>query len=140
MLIATDSIIDLKDYIRLASVQENALILEEIIKSGGNVNDTLENGHSVLMYSASFGSVKVFETLLKNGSDVHQTRKIDNWNALLLATFNGELAKVRLLLEYGADKAHKDSKGRVPYDLIDSIYDRHNVASNDKEELKRILK
>jgi ankyrin repeat protein len=140
LLTATDSISNLKDYIRLASAQESALIMKQIIENGGNVNDTLVNGHSVLMYSASFGSYEVFETLLKNGANVNQTRKVDNWNALLLAAFNGEIKKVQLLLEYGADKTHKDKNGRTAYDLVDSIYDRYNVPTKDKEELKRILK
>jgi ankyrin repeat protein len=140
LLIATDSITDLKNYIRLASAYRSALIIEEIIKSGGNVNDTIENGHSVLMYSASFSSSGVLETLLRYGANVHQTRKVDNWNALFFATFNGDLDKVKLLLKYGADKTQIDKNGKTAYDLVDGIFERFKVSSKDKAELRKILK
>lgn len=140
LLIATDSITNLKDYIRLASAYRSALIIEEIIKSGGNVNDTIENGHSVLMFSASFGSPGTLKTLLRYGANVHQTRKGDNWNPLFFAAFNGNLEQVKLLLKYGADKTQIDIDDNTAYDLVDCIYDRFKVSRKDKAELKRILK
>src|SRR5258708_8447557 len=85
-----------KTYLMVAAGQKSRLNIEQLIQYGANPKDTAENGYSVLMMAASFGSFEVFNCLLKNGAAIEQTRKIDGMTALMLAAFNGEPKKVKL--------------------------------------------
>lgn len=120
--------------------QKSALIIDLLIKYGANPNDTLENGYAVSMMAASFGSYEVLEELLKHGANVEQTRKVDGMTTLMFAAFNGDLKKVKLLLDNGADKFAKDKNGKTALGYVDDIYERLNVSEKTKNELRQLLK
>ena len=92
------------------------------------------------MMAASFGSFGVLESLLKNGAIVKQTRKVDGMTPLMFAAFNGDVKKVKLLLEYGADKYTKDKSGDTALNYVDRIYEHLKVNETTKAELRQILK
>lgn len=139
LLMNTDSIPTLGEYTQRASSQSNALIMEQVLLHGGNVNDTLDNGYSMLMFAATFGSIEVMNILLINGADIFQTRKSDGWNALMLATYQGDPLKVQTLLDRGADKSYRDMNGKRAIDLIAAIYDRNVTVIENKKLLQQIL-
>ena len=120
--------------------QKKTLIVDLLIQHGANVNDTLENGYSMLMYAASFGSYDVLACLLKHGANVKQTRKIDGMTPLMFAAFNGQPEKVKLLLDSGADKKVKDKNGKTALEYVDDIYEHLHVNQRTKTALRELLK
>jgi ankyrin repeat protein len=129
-----------ESYIMTASGQDSAKTVELLLKYGANVNDTLNNGYSVLMFASSFGSLSIVELLLKNGADVTQTRKVDGITALMLATYNGDPEKVKLLLNSGANKLTKDKSGKAAYDYIARIPESSLISEERKRQLVLLLK
>jgi ankyrin repeat protein len=139
-LLETHKIEHPEKFLMTASGQNSSLTIDLLIKFGANPNDTLENGYSVLMMAASFGSFEVLECLLKHGANVKQTRRVDGITALMLAAFNGQPQKVRLLLDYKADKTIKDKNGETALNYVDNIYPYLKISDKTKTELKSILK
>lgn len=139
VLLETNKITNPGTYLMTAAGQKSALNVERLLKYGAEPNDTLDNGYSPLMMAASFGSFEVLEILIMHGARIDQTRKIDGMTALMLAAFNGQLKKVKLLLDYGANKAQKDNKGNTALYYVGTIYDRMRVSDETKLELKRML-
>ncbi len=128
-----------KTYLMVAAGQKSRLNIEQLIQYGANPKDTTENGYSVLMMAASFGSFEVFDCLLRNGAPIEQTRKIDGITALMLAAFNGEPKKVKVLLDNGADKSRKDKNGNTALYYAGTIYEWKKVSEKTKTELRRLL-
>ena len=139
-LLETNKIEHPEKFLMTASGQNNDLTIDLLIKFGATPNDTLDNGYSALMMAASFGSYEVLESLLKHGANVKQTRKVDGITALMLAAFNGQTQKVKLLLDYKADKNIKDKKGATALDYVDRIYPSLEVSEETKTGLRKILK
>ena len=139
-LLLTNKISKPETYLMTACGQKSALTIDLLIKYGANPNDTLENGYAVSMMAASFGSYEVLEELLKHGANVKQTRKVDGMTTLMFAALNGDLKKVKLLLDNGADKFAKDKNGKTALGDVDDIYGRLNVSNKTKNELRQLLK
>jgi len=139
-LLSTNKIIKPETYLMTACGQESGVIINLLIKYGANPNDTLENGYSVSMMAASFGSLEVLKCLIKNGADINQARKSDGMTTLMFAAFNGDIKKVKLILEYKANKYAKDNEGKIALNYVDQIYPYKKVDDNTKSELRRILK
>ena len=139
-LLKTNRIYKPETFLMPACGQKSVSNVNHLIKYGASPCDTLENGYSVLMMAASFGSYEIMETLLKQGADTKQTRKVDGMTALMLAAFNGQIKKVKLLLNYGADKSILDKNGHAALYHADNIYDRFNVSDEIKKELKEMLR
>jgi ankyrin repeat protein len=139
-LLLTNKIYKPESFMMTACGQKSAKTIELLIKYGANPNDTLENGYSVLMMAASFGSFGVLESLLKNCANVKQTRKVDKMTPLMFAAFNGDVKKVKLLLDYGADKYSRDKSGDTALNYVDRIYEHLKVSETTKAELRQILK
>lgn len=139
-LLSTNKIKDPEDVFMTACGQESAKNVELLIKYGCNVNDTLENGYSVLMFAASFGSYEVLECLLKHGAKVNQTRKVDDMTALMHAAYNGEPRKVALLLKYGANKNARDKNGHLAMFYVEIIPEHLNINESTRAQLRELLK
>jgi hypothetical protein len=78
-------------------------IVKNYIKLGGNVNDTIITGSTLLMIASSYGQTGVINILLKAGADVNRVN-YDGMTALMWgATPMGDPGAVRLLLDAGAD-------------------------------------
>lgn len=139
-LLETNKIEHPEEFLMTASGQDSGLTIDLLIKFGANPNDTLKNGYSALMMAASFGSYEVLERLLKHGANVYQTRKVDGITALMLAVYNGQTEKVKLLLDYKADKYTKDKNGASALNYVDRINSLLNVNEETKTELRNLLK
>jgi ankyrin repeat protein len=139
-LLQTNKIVHPEAYFMTACGQNTASTIDLLIKFGANPNDTLENGYSVLMYAASFGSNVVLESLLKHGAHVKQKRKVDGITALMLATSSGKPQKVKLLLDYKADKKDKNKNGETALDYVDDIYPYLKISEKTKSKLRELLK
>lgn len=139
-LLNTNKVLTPEIYLMTTCTQKSAQNIELLIKYGANPKETSQNGHTILMTAASFGSSEVLEVLLKHGSKTNKKRDVDGITALMLAAFNGELDKVRLLLKYGADKNIKDKSGKTALGYVDMIYDRLNISDATKNELRETLK
>lgn len=138
-LLSTHKIANPETYLMTASGQKSAKNVQLLIDYGANPNQTLENGYAVAMKAASFGSYDILECLLKNGANINQTRKVDGMTILMFAAFNGEPEKVKLLLDWGADKSVQDLNGKRAYDYVDQMYEHLNVSNTTKAELKQLL-
>lgn len=138
-LLKSNKVENPKTYLMVAAGQKSRLNIEQLIQYGANPKDTTENGYSVLMMAASFGSFEVFDCLLRNGAPIEQARKIDGITALMLAAFNGEPKKVKLLLDRGANKSRKDKNGNTALYYAENIYEWKKVSEKTKTELRRLL-
>ena len=105
------SYVDSEDSIK-RFVQNNAdihislLMLEEGTISDINIRDSSYNDRTALMYQARYGTVESMESLLAyKPPALPNLQDRGGWMALHLAVSLGDNpAKVRLLLDYGADK------------------------------------
>ncbi|MGK4568175.1 ankyrin repeat domain-containing protein [Flavobacterium sp. 3HN19-14] len=139
-LVSTKKFKKLQYYFEDACGQSSSSIVIFFISKGVNVNNYSENGHSNLMTACSFGTTEIVQALIKNGAEINHQREVDGITALMLAAFNGELNKVKLLMKNGADKTIKDKNGETAYDYVDQIYPRLNVSEETKNQLKNVLK
>lgn len=139
-LLLTGKISNPEKYFMQACGQNSASTVDLLIKYGANPNEILDNGYSVLMMSASFGSLEVLESLLKNGANPNQKRNTDGMTALMLATSNGEPKKVKLLLEYGAKKDTKDLNGETALDNVKYLNQDEKISKKTIDELRMLLK
>ncbi len=139
-LLATGKVTNPEKYFMHACGQNNASTVGLLLKYGANPNETLDNGYSVLMMSASFGSLEVLECLLKNGANTNQKRSTDGMTALMFASSNGEPKKVKLLLKYGAKKDTKDLNGKKALDNVEYLIQDEQISKKSIDELKMLLK
>jgi ankyrin repeat protein len=138
-LIKTDKFKEITFYLEMACDVNNIEIVEFFIELGANVNEISENGHTILLSSCTSGSVEIVRCLLKNGAKINHQRKVDGITALMLAAFNGNVEKVDILLEFGADKYLKDLNGDIAADYVDQIYPRKKISDWTKIQLKERL-
>jgi ankyrin repeat protein len=103
--------------LHLAVFSLNADIVSLLVSSGANVNAEYEDGETVLMEAASSSSSEIVELLLKNGAEVNASDDAGN-TALINAAEGyseeespGDTEVVKILLEFGADGAHKTLDG-----------------------------
>jgi len=87
-------------------------------------SSTDENGTTPLHHTAAFGTAAMMKTLLANGANVNAKNKRAStplhWSIL-------DEAKVRLLLEAGADKDARQADGRSLVYQAASVYGGHSV-------------
>jgi ankyrin repeat protein len=86
-------------------------VLDTLVKEGGGVNMRDAEGVTPLMYAAAVGSIDAMNRLLAAGADVNARNTLGS-SALTWAT--KDLAKVRLLLDHGADVNVTSIPGRTP--------------------------
>lgn len=144
LLMQTGEYLNLDEHLLTACDYESVHIVELLIQYGGNVNYIDGDNFTVLM-SAALGDIAILKTILKyNCKIVNERRTIDGMTSLMLCAYNKDVEKVKLLLEYNADKGIKDSKDRTALEYVDFPY-RDDIDSKDnfekeKLELKELLK
>lgn len=88
---------------------DTAALQKLIAASGPNVRDKRET--TPLMYAAAFGNLQAMNTLIAAGADVNAKNAFDITALMWCAT---DEAKVRLLLEKGANANVRSKQGRTP--------------------------
>ena len=100
-------------------------MLEEGTISDINIRDSWYYDRTALMYQAWLCTVKSMESLLAHKPPALVNLKdSDGWTALYWAVWGGDdgPAKVRLLLDHGADKTIRDIRGRTALDVARNNY------------------
>ena len=99
----------------------NVQAIEWMILDGADVNAKDNNGWTPLIRSASVGgNADVANILIKFKAKIDVVDK-ENKNALLIATINGNLPFVKVLVENGANYKLKNNFGKSLYDLAVSM-------------------
>ena len=98
-----------------------------------NCDHSNVNWMSVLQHSVSNDRLEIVKFLLDNGHcDVNDNS--DDMTALMFAARDSTLEMVELLLDYGADKSYRDSRGKTAYDYA---YEYANSA--EKQDIIDVL-
>jgi ankyrin repeat protein len=107
-------------------------LMKKMLDDGtiSDINVLFDNGlstNTALMYQVIFGTIEGMKFLLSYDSPANPNIQDKNgWTTLHKVVWNGEidklgkakqLAKVRLLLKYGADKTIKDNNGKTALDI-----------------------
>jgi ankyrin repeat protein len=136
-LLKTKQVINIDKYMISACSGHSVNVVQLLIQYGANPHNSSDNNYSPLMGAVSFGSIEIMKLLIECHVDLNQQRITDGITALMLATYNGDLDKVKLLLESGANKNQLDKNGKNASAYIDKIT---NVITNETEkELRRLL-
>lgn len=95
--------------------------LEWMLNDGADVNIVAYNGWTPLLRAASVNSSPdIARLLIHHGAEIDALDK-KNKNALLIATINGNVPFVKVLLENGANFRFKNNFGKTLYDLAISM-------------------
>lgn len=137
---ANNASYELRDKVGMYSIHYavdggNVSALEYILMDGAetNVCDKL-NGWTPLLRAASVNcQANVASMLIRHGADINVMDK-EKKNALLIATINGNLPLVKLLVEKGANFETKNGYGKSLYDLAVSM-DRKMIVKYYEEQL-----
>ena len=82
------------------------------------VNSQDASGYTPLLYAARrLGGEEVCSVLLKRGADVNAATRGFGQTPLHRAVSVGSVEIVALLLQYGAERSVKDSRGKTAYDV-----------------------
>lgn len=103
-------------------------VVEYLIAKGADVKakDTIAS-ETALIRAVRTGSPDSVKILLKNGADL-STRNNQNMTPFLVACYSGDLTKIKMLIDAGADKSAKDSRG---WGAIDFARNRLDPAKGD---------
>jgi len=108
----------------------NVSLMKKMLDDGTitDINVLFDNGmstNSALMFEVKYGTIEGMKFLLTHNADPN-IQDNNGWTALHHAVWNGEidkstksiqLAKVKLLMEYGADKTIKSRIGKTALDI-----------------------
>ena len=88
-----------------------------LIESGADIFDFDDEGVSVFDMAVTYDNKEMVHYLIEQGKDVNETTRKSKFTALMAAACYGRLEIAKLLLENGADKQAKDSKGFTAIDF-----------------------
>lgn len=95
-----------------AAIRNNDLArLQTIVRDGADVNTRDKRGETPLMYAATVGSVDAMKFLIAKGADVNAQTTTSSATALIWSAT--DLAKVKLLVEHGANVNLATERGRT---------------------------
>jgi len=111
------------------AIRNNDLsLIQHQLRHGADVNSAGFRNTTPLMYASAFGTVEAMKVLVNAGADIDVKNTFD---ATALMWGAGNLAKVRLLVDKGANVNAKSKQGRTPLIIAAS----HNGA----EAILRLL-
>ena len=122
------------DYIRrsspivIAADVGNANVVEMLLANGANINDTDEQGLTLLMKASLYNYTNIIELLLSRGVDIHEQNS-NGATAIMYASLHSQKDAIQMLMANGASI----------YDTIGEVGNNvYNTTFN--QELKFILR
>jgi len=88
-----------------------------LIENGADAFDFDDEGVSVFDIAITYDNLAMVEYLVKQGRDINQTSRKSGFTPLMAAACYGRVEIARYLLQKGADKTAKDSKGFTAVDF-----------------------
>jgi ankyrin repeat protein len=95
-----------------AIIKKDVARVHALLESGGDPNGQDEDGQPLLFRAAEIGSAEICTDLLKHGAKLAAPPKISP--VLTYAVVGGNIAVIKLFLEYGEDANGKDKLGDTP--------------------------
>jgi ankyrin repeat protein len=100
-------------------IEGNISKVKEDIFRGANVDFQDDNGWTALHFASQEGHIEIVRLLLEKGAnpnlhDIHGNGPL--WTAIMNSS--GKLGIIELLLDAGADSAHKNKYDRSPIDIV----------------------
>ena len=92
-------------------------LIDLLITNGADTDDFDSEGVSVFDYAITYNNISLVQKMITEGTDVNRTNRRSKFTPLMAAVCYGRGELVSLLLEHGADKNAKDSKGFTAIDL-----------------------
>ena len=92
-----------------------------LLDAGARHDAVSEAGTQPIHDAALGGSAEVIRELAKHGADVDVRSRDEEQTALHLAAAMGKVKAVGALVELGADRTAKDSKGRTALDIAERV-------------------
>ena len=86
-------------------------LIELLIENGADIYDFDNEGVSIFDMAITYDNIKMVQYLIEQGIDVNDTKRRSGFTPLMCAACYGRTKIVKLLLERGADKEVKESKG-----------------------------
>lgn len=94
----------------LMARQGHADIVEQLVRSGGDLHHTNKIGDTALYLAVSNGHAPTVASLIRLGANVN-TANIGGWTPLMMASARGDIDVMELLLAQRADAAPKNRWG-----------------------------
>ena len=121
----------------LAITAENVPLVQELVRSGADVNAPDAEGITPLMWATIYQSLEITKVLLQAGANVNKQSKEGKDFALLLASSYNNKELVKELLQYGADVHLKNVDGETPLFRASTLYFQINLIQEmGKNDLK----
>ena len=99
----------------LATKANYTVIVEMLVKAGVDINWRDETGETALHVAARFGHDECAEVILRGSetakADLELVENSYSWTPLHVASVDGHLSVVKLLIAFGADASRPDSSG-----------------------------
>lgn len=92
-------------------------IVKMLVKAGAQVNTYNRNGQSVFQISVKRGYTEILKVLIKNGANIDEANNYEKRTVLMDASEKGDVDKVKLLIDSGADIKLKDRDKKTALDL-----------------------
>ena len=102
----------------LASKNGNAVILEQLLRSGSDPNDPvnmLNADETPLMFAARSGQSSAVKVLLDYGADINGKESWNGQSPLMWAAVEGAISVVDILVSRGADIHARSNSGATPF-------------------------
>ena len=132
---SVDSVENISKFVEFQGGILNTLkMLEEGIISDINIRDSSLYDYTALMFQARYGTVESMESLLAHKPPALVNLKDSSGGTALhgaVYSDDNQAAKVRLLLDYGADKTIRANGGRTALD---------DARDNNRTECIKVLK
>ncbi len=100
-------------------------LIKLLINSGADVFDFDNEGVSIFDVAITYNNLFVVEYILEKGIDVNKTTRRSRFTPLMCASCYGHVDIIKLLLDEGANKETKDSKGFSATDFARKMNKKH---------------
>ena len=124
-----------------ACIYSKLEVIKYFINCGVNINSEIRSNDTLYALNIiSHRSKKDILWVIENGASINIQSNRYLTTILFSCAFSGDLKKVKILLEHGADKSIKNKEGKRAYDMVDEIYPSLHISKRKKERLRELLK